>query len=318
MLKKSFITKTRYDLDQPESEPLPCEYSDKADPFKQLLIVRCFRPDRIVNATKDFIIWRLYDYFVQPPSLAFDKIYQLSTERAPIVFVLSPGADPLADVQKLGDTMGYSGQKFHFVSLGQGMGPVAAAKIEIAQNRGHWCVLQNCHLLISWLKTLEKILEGITKPNAEFRLWLTTLPIDEFPMGILQKSLKVVTEPPDGLKLNMRQTYTKSSDADLDGCNHWGFKPVIYVLAWFHAIVQDRRKFGKIGWNVPYDFNESDLKISNSLCGLYLEKCFAQGDVIPWETLRYLIGEAMYGGRVTDNYDRRVLNTYLEDYMGKK
>jgi dynein heavy chain len=39
-------------------------------------------------------------------------------------------------------------------------------------------------------------------------------------------------------------------------------------------------------------------------------------EIIPWETLRYLIGEAMYGGRVTDNYDRRILTTYLEEYQG--
>ena len=37
---------------------------------------------------------------------------------------------------------------------------------------------------------------------------------------------------------------------------------------------------------------------------------------MPWDTLRYLIGEAMYGGRVTDDCDRRVLNTYLKEYLG--
>jgi len=58
-------------------------------------------------------------------------------------------------------------------------------------------------LLTSWLKTLESIIENITKPGAGtdkgFRLWLTTAPTDKFPLGVLQKSLKVVTEPPDGL-----------------------------------------------------------------------------------------------------------------------
>ncbi|CAD7947894.1 unnamed protein product [Amoebophrya sp. A25] len=315
IIKEGAAWRAWYDLETPESEVIPCGYGE-LDPFKQMLIIRCFRPDRIINATKNFIIWRLYDYFVQPPSLQFDKIYALSSERSPIVFVLSPGADPQSDLQKLGEQMGFVGPKFRFVSLGQGMGPVAAANIESGHTRGQWVILQNCHLLVSWLRTLEKILEGITKPHKDFRLWLTTMPIDNFPMGILQKSLKVVTEPPDGLKLNMKQTYTKLSDEDLNQCPHWAWKPLVYVLAFFHAIVQDRRKFGKIGWNVAYDFNESDLMISNKLTALYLQKSFDQGAVIPWDTLRYLIGEAMYGGRVTDNYDRRVLNTYLEDYMG--
>lgn len=50
------------------------------------------------------------------------------------------------------------------------------------------------------------------------RLWLTTQPTQAFPLGILQRSLKVVTEPPDGLKLNMKQSYAKITDADLDEC----------------------------------------------------------------------------------------------------
>jgi dynein heavy chain len=177
-------------------------------------------------------------------------------------------------------------------------------------------MLQNCHLLASWLKTLEKILEMMHKPHKDFRLWLTTMPTEAFPIGILQRSLKVVTEPPEGLKLNIKQSYAKITDADLDYCSNQSFRPLVFVLAFFHAVVQDRRKFGRIGWNVAYDFNEGDFKISLKLLNLYLQKSFDRKEPLPWETLRYLIGEAMYGGRVTDNYDRRILNTYLEEYMG--
>lgn len=68
---------------------------------------------------------------------------------------------------------------------------VALQLLERAASRGHWLMLQNCHLLVKWLKDLEKSLERITKPNPNFRLWLTTNPIQDFPIGILQKSLKV-------------------------------------------------------------------------------------------------------------------------------
>ena len=88
-------------------------------------------------------------------------------------------------------------------------------------------------------------------------------------------------------------------------------------MAFFHSIILDRRKYGKIGWNVAYDFNESDFRISFRLLGLYLKKAYDNKDeMIPWASLRYLIGEAMYGGRVTDDLDRRVLVTYLDEYMG--
>lgn len=178
-------------------------------------------------------------------------------------------------------------------------------------------MLQNCHLLVSWLKKLEAIIENITKPDKNFRLWLTTAPTDRFPLGILQRSLKVVTEPPDGLGQNIKASYSKLTDADLQECPASEFRSLIYNLSFLHAVIQERKKFGKIGWNVTYDFNESDFKISFRLIAMYLNKAYQnKEEELPWETLRYLIGEAMYGGRVTDDFDRRILNTYLKEYLG--
>lgn len=132
-------------------------------------------------------------------------------------------------------------------------------------------------------------------------------------MGILQKALKVVTEPPDGLRLNMRSTLSKLTEESLNECPHEAFKPLVYVVSFFHAIIQDRRKYGKIGWNVNYDFNQSDFSISYRLLNMYLTKAHEnKEEAIPWNSLKYLIGEAMYGGRVTDDWDRRVMMTYLE------
>jgi dynein heavy chain len=82
----------------------------------------------------------------------------------------------------------------------------------------------------------------------------------------------VVTEPPDGLGQNIKSSYTKLSDADLDEVPNQEFKSLVYVLSFTHAVLQERKKFGKIGWNVSYDFNESDFKISFKLISLYLNK----------------------------------------------
>ncbi|GFH05932.1 uncharacterized protein HaLaN_00477, partial [Haematococcus lacustris] len=154
-------------------------------------------------------------------------------------------------------------------------------------------------------------------PHPDFRLWLTTEPTDRFPLGVLQRSLKVVTEPPNGLKLNMRQSYGKITEEVLQECPHMAFRPLVYVLGFFHAVVQERRKYGKLGWNVSYDFNETDHRISMALISTYLTKAYDnQDEYIPWGTLRYLIGEAMYGGRVSDSFDRRILTTYLDEYLG--
>jgi hypothetical protein len=84
-----------------------------------------------------------------------------------------------------------SGPKMKYMALGQGQGPVAASMLEMGAQRGQWILLQNCHLLPSWLKTLEKILEQLQSPHDDFRLWMTTDPTPAFPIGILQRSIKV-------------------------------------------------------------------------------------------------------------------------------
>ena len=133
--------------------------------------------------------------------------------------------------------MGFGPQKFKYLALGQGMGDKAKSLIESGAIRGHWVMLQNCHLLTSWLKKLEAIIEGLNKSDKSFRLWLTTNPIQQFPLGILQRSIKVVTEPPDGLSANIKSAYNKLSDEVLDECPKVEYKSMVYVLSFFHAVI---------------------------------------------------------------------------------
>jgi dynein heavy chain len=311
------VWKTWVRLEAPETESIPMNYSEKLSSFQQLCLLRCFRIDRVYNAVTNFVIKHMGEKYVMPPVINYQNIFEQSSPTGPVVFILSPGADPQSDLQKLAETLGFGGSRLKFLSLGQGQAPIALQLLETAVARGQWLMLQNCHLLVAWLRTLEKVLEKIEKPHKDFRLWLTTEPTPQFPIGILQRSLKVVTEPPNGLKLNIRSSYFKITEEALVDCEHEAFKPLVYVLAFFHAVQQERGKYGKIGWNVKYDFNESDFRVSMSILRTYLNKTAATPDgKIPWTTLRYLIGETIYGGRVTDDYDRRVLMTYLDEYLG--
>ena len=306
-----------YDLDAPEAVKYPCGYDQKLNLMQKMMLLRCFRVDRVFIAITKFVIGQMSEYFVTPPVLDFDIIFKDSTPMVPVIFVLSPGADPATDLFKLSVKCGMSGPKMKYMALGQGQGPVAQAMLEGGSQKGHWVLLQNCHLLPSWLKTLEKILEKITNPHDDFRLWCTTAPTEAMPIGVLQRSIKAVTEPPNGLKLNMLASYSKVPEDLLEGCPHEAFRPCVFVLAFFHAVVQERRKYGKVGWNVKYDYNDSDFSVSIKLLENYLAKAHSNGDTqIPWDTLRYLVGEVMYGGRVTDDCDRRIVETYMQEYLG--
>ncbi len=70
------------------------------------------------------------------------------------------GADPMADLLKLADEMRFT-KKFEKVSLGQGQGPKAEKLLEAGMDRGMWVCLQNCHLAVSWMPSLERIVDGI-------------------------------------------------------------------------------------------------------------------------------------------------------------
>lgn len=89
------------------------------------------------------------------------------------------------------------------------------------------------------------------------------------------------------------------------------FKPILFALCYFHAVVSERRKFGAQGWNRSYPFNAGDLRICLDVLYNYLEV----SSKVPWDDLRYLFGEIMYGGHITDDWDRRLCRTFLEEYL---
>ena len=89
------------------------------------------------------------------------------------------------------------------------------------------------------------------------------------------------------------------------------FKSILFSLVYFHAVVIERRKFGPQGWNRSYPFNTGDLTISVYVLFNYLEA----NAKVPWTDLRYLFGEIMYGGHITDDWDCRLCRTCLEEFM---
>lgn len=115
------IWKAWYDLEAPETIPLPSGFTGQLTPLQRLAVMRCFRPDRVYNAVKLFVMETLGEKFVQPPVLDYGRIFSQSSPLSPMVFILSPGADPQSDIQKFCDEMGMTA-RFKFVALGQGQG----------------------------------------------------------------------------------------------------------------------------------------------------------------------------------------------------
>ncbi|CAM9196185.1 unnamed protein product, partial [Phaeothamnion confervicola] len=309
------------DAPNPVDAPLPGNFQAAASAFQRLLLVKAFREDQLLRAVVTFVGRQLGPEFAKSPQATMEDIYRDLDCRTPCIFVLSKGADPTAVLLRFARKAGRA-DRLSVVSLGQGQGPFAAQLIERAARSGDWVLLQNCMLARSWMPKLEKIVRELAEADApthpEFRLFLTSAPASYFPVSVLQGGVKMTNEPPRGVRANALRSFStlvKAEDWE-SGARPAAFQRMLVGLLFFHANVQERRKFGPLGWNISYAFDESDLETSIAVLRRFLNEPGEPG-AIPWDALRYVTGQINYGGRVTDDWDRRCLMSVLGIYFAE-
>eukprot|EP01033_Poteriospumella_lacustris_P003465 gene3469-2562_t len=297
--------------------------------MERLLLLRILRPDRLPVALRSYIIQHLgEEYIIQPP-FNMAQTYQFTSPHTPCLFVLYPGVDPTSWVEDYGyaahGVTAESG-KFVNISMGQGQEERADKTLVRLSETGGWLFLQNVHLMQTWLPSLEEKMETLVNPHPQFRVFISAEPpplsyMKNVPEGLLQSCVTVSNEPPSDLKANMNRAWASFSQGRIDSCEGRtsSFQACLFGLSFFHALMLGRRRFGFQGWSRAYGFNMGDLRICADVLESYLKRGTATGGgkggskhaAIPWQDFRYIFGEIMYGGHITDWFDRRTNNTYL-------
>jgi dynein heavy chain len=205
------------------------------------------------------------------------------------------------------------GVDYHNVSLGQGQDVIALERLDAGALQGHWVLLNNVHLMPRWLPVLEKRIDeyAIKGTHDDFRIMLSSDPSNAIPISILDRSIKLTSDPPSGLKPNLKQAFACFSREMYEELEP-RTKGILFGLCQFHAVMVERKKFGAKGYNMMYPFSIGDLVNSATVLRNYMESAPAK---VPWADLRYLFGEIMYGGHIVNDFDRTLASTYLDFYM---
>ena len=282
----------------------------------RLLVIQALRPDRIPAASNEFVAACLGQDFVKAaerePDMA-DVVENQVESSTPILMCSVPGYDASSRVDDLAAELN---KPVASIAIGSAEGFSEADKaINTAVRSGKWVLLKNVHLAPSWLVTLEKKLHSI-QAHANFRLFLTCEINSKLPVNLLRAGRIFTYEPPPGIRANLLRTFATVSASRM-------MKPpnerarMYFLLAWFHAIVQERLRYAPLGWAKYYEFTESDLRVACDTLDTWIEAT-AMGrtnlppEKVPWKALRTLLSDCIYGGKIDNEFDQRLLSSFLE------
>lgn len=285
----------------------PGEWSN-VDAIDQLLLARFVGPERFLAATRSWVGANL----PTRPLGSLESVLSEATSRRPVLILLAAGRDPVHDILAAAGGGGDEERCYH-VSLGRGQNATASKRIADAAQLGKWAFVQNLHLAPGWLPNLAEIVlalsEGLVERvtpaavHSDFRLILTSAPTSVFPQTILHRVLKTTAEPPQGIRAAL-----SSMSNRLANLEEHGQLSLLIALAAFHAAVCNRGSFGALGFNQHCVFRDADFDASVDVLRIW------SGDE---EAVQYVVGQVLYGGRMADEWDHRVISRVLQLHLAR-
>ena len=316
----NFMTETYAEQIVPEAwnkSIMPKESSDLpvSNAIKKLIILKIFRPDRFSHGASELVDLVLTPNFLKIPEVDMAKIVEKESNcKSPLLLCCAPGYDASVKVDNLAKALN---KKCFSVAIGSTEGLASVdKKIQDATQNGMWVLVKNVHLAPGWLVQLEKDLHKYT-PKDSFRLFLTMEINPKVPRTLVRLSQVFVFEPPAGIKASLQRTYStvlnvaRSDKAPVERSR------LHFLLSWFHAVVQERLRYTPIGWSKAYEFNESDQRCSLDTVDEWLDdssKGLPNIDPakIPWDAVKSLISQSLYGGKIDNEFDGKILSSLAD------
>ncbi|CAB3253573.1 unnamed protein product [Arctia plantaginis] len=281
----------------------------------RLLLIQAFRPDRVIAAATQLVTAVLGAGFMAKAETELDLQSIIENQlngTTPALLCSVPGYDASGRVDDMATELN---KPLSSIAIGSAEGFNQAERaINTACKTGRWVMLKNVHLAPVWLVQLEKKLHSL-QPHPNFRLFLTTEISPKLPVNLLRAGQVLVFEPPPGIRANLLRTFATVP------ANRMMKQPserarLYFLLAWFHGIVQERLRYVPLGWAKYYEFNESDLRVACDTLDTWIDST-AMGrtnlppEKVPWEALVTLLSQCIYGGKIDNTFDQRLLHSFL-------
>ena len=249
---------------------LPGDWNGKMSPIQKFCIGSFLNTDCIRENAYAFVASTLGEIFVEfPTGFELLRSFEDSSPSTALILVTEEHCDPTTEILEFATDrgMGFAGCQVFPCPAGTGQQSARLEKaIRDCMYMGGWIILQNCHLGLGWLPWLARLLDTTAKHSmqANFRVWLVSLPTDGFPVSLLSNGIKVVYEHPTDFQTSMALCYTAHKHMFTEdvqpASKEW---QVLYKTCVMHAAVEERGRFGHLGWsNQHVSFSRADLRVA--------------------------------------------------------
>lgn len=173
---------------------------------------------------------------------------------------------------------------------------------------------------------MDVILEFLKRDarNPSFQLFLSSKPTRSLTINVLQQTYKVVLEPQKGVKANLQKLITNllpqyKSTEERDVLAEFGlYRKLVFGLCWLHSLLNERKRFRSLGWSVPYEFSDTDFVYSERILQEFVANASRQPeDGFQWDSFAYVLTQIIYGGRITDQWDMKLLETQVKELFNE-